>query len=286
MNLVGITVCHKVFGSGVVTEHEGNYITVKFAEKTGKFIYPDAFEKFIKAEQADTQAEIIKAINDAKEAAEQKRLAEEVAKKAAEELKAAEAAAQQAAAGKKSSYSSKPAVHTQRIEGQRLTFFVFQGDTFDIESAGGFVWAPQHSQSGGHVFHWDNMLLVRKGDIILHGCNGYVMAASVAISDCYDCVRPKEREFEESWNNEGRRIDLEYTKFTHPIKTSDFLDDILEYCRVKYSPFDKDGNGNMGYLYELNRKLAQVFVRAAVKRNPDLETVDYIKELLAEVNND
>lgn len=51
---------------------------------------------------------------------------------------------------------------------------------------------------------------------------------------------------------------------------------------MKYSPFDKDGNGNMGYLFELNRELARIFVRATVKQNHYLESINYIKELLKE----
>ena len=50
MELIGLKVKHTVFGAGVITEMEGNYITVEFAAKTTKFVYPDAFEKFIKAD--------------------------------------------------------------------------------------------------------------------------------------------------------------------------------------------------------------------------------------------
>ena len=32
---------------------------------------------------------------------------------------------------------------------------------------------------------------------------------------------------------------------------------IIRFCQVKYSPFDKDGNGNMGYLFDINRELAK-----------------------------
>lgn len=85
MDLNGQKVKHAVFGIGEIKNRTGDYITVEFLSKTSKFIYPDAFEKFIKAEDNEVQAAIIKEINDAKAAAEQKRLAEEAARKAAEE---------------------------------------------------------------------------------------------------------------------------------------------------------------------------------------------------------
>ena len=163
-----------------------------------------------------------------------------------------------------------------------MTFYVFQGETFDIEYRGGFIWAPQHSQNGSKVFHWENMAQVKTGDIVLHGCNGRVVAVSTAVSDCYDCDRPAERAFENVWNNQGRRVDLKYTRFAMPIKTSDFLSDILRYSKAKYSPFDKAGNGNMGYLYELNRGLARIFLSAAIRENPELSDIDYIREFMAE----
>ena len=46
MELIGLKVKHTVFGAGMITEKAGNYITVEFATKTTKFVYPDAFEKF------------------------------------------------------------------------------------------------------------------------------------------------------------------------------------------------------------------------------------------------
>ncbi len=89
MELIGLKVKHAVFGAGVITEMEGNYITVEFASKTTKFVYPDAFEKFIKAEDSVLQQAIMDEINNAKAADEQKRQAEEAARKAAEEQRRA-----------------------------------------------------------------------------------------------------------------------------------------------------------------------------------------------------
>ena len=71
MELIGLKVKHTVFGVGTITEKDGNYITVEFAAKTTKFVYPDAFEKFIKAEDSVLQQAIVDEINDAKAAAEQ-----------------------------------------------------------------------------------------------------------------------------------------------------------------------------------------------------------------------
>ena len=47
-------------------------------------------------------------------------------------------------------------------------FFVFQNKTFDEEYRGGYLWAPQHGNSGRKVSHWEKMKEVRRGDIIIH----------------------------------------------------------------------------------------------------------------------
>lgn len=114
MYLVGVKVRHANFGIGEIKACSGNYLTIEFSSKTSKFIYPDAFEKFIKAEDADVQASIIKEINDTKAAAEQKLLSEEAARKAAEERTAEENAARRAEIGKKTAYKPRPVAHAQR----------------------------------------------------------------------------------------------------------------------------------------------------------------------------
>lgn len=89
-DLLGFKVKHKVFGIGVITGVSGNYLTIKFATKESKFVYPDAFEKFIVADDASIQAEIMEEINNIKLAAEAQRQEAEAARKAEEDRRAAE----------------------------------------------------------------------------------------------------------------------------------------------------------------------------------------------------
>lgn len=65
-DLLNTRVRHKTFGTGVITCISDNYLTIKFALKETKFLFPDAFEKFIIADDTIVQAEITKEINDKK----------------------------------------------------------------------------------------------------------------------------------------------------------------------------------------------------------------------------
>ena len=284
--MVGVKVKHSAFGTGTITEYLNNYIIVEFPSKTCKFVYPDAFEKFIKAEDESVQSSIINAIQADKAAMEKKRVEEELARKAEAERKAEQEVAQRAQIAKKYSYSPKPVVRSQRMEGKRMVFFVFQGNTFDREYNGGYLWAPKENKTTTPPHHWTRLLDVRKGDIILHGCNGYVQAISVAKDSCYEGQQPKELVVEDLWDLQGRKVDCDYTYIKNPIKTSDYVSDIVRLSRVKYSPFDKYGSGNMGYLFEINRELARIFVRETIKRNPYLASVDYISTFIAENEDD
>lgn len=282
VDLLNIKVKHKAFGQGVITEVSGNYLTIKFAAKESKFLYPDSFEKFIVADDASVQASIMDEIKTVKKAEEERHQAELAARKVEEERKIAAEVVKGAAVSHKTGYIPKPVARSQRIEGKRMTFFVFQGNTFDKEFSGGYIWAPISNKAGTMPHHWTRLLDVRKGDIILHGYDGYVKAISTAKAPCYECVQPNELTVEGLWERDGRRVDCDYIEIRNPVKTSMFKDDIIRLCQVKYSPFDKDGNGNMGYLFEINRELAKIFVEASVINNSYLSEINYISDFLAE----
>ena len=286
MNLVGIKVKHKAFGAGTVTELDAQYVTIAFEAKTTKFLFPDCFENFVKAEDASVQTVIDKMIADAKAAAEQKKQEEEAARKAAEEKRKTEEALKREAIARKTSYKPKEAVRTIRVEEKNMVFFVFQGNTFEREYAGGYIWAPVYDKSGSQPHHWARLEDVRKGDIILHGCDAHVKAISVVKDACYNAAQPEELRSEDLWEQNGRRVDCEYILIKNPIKTSQFKEDIVRLCQAKYSPFDKDGNGNMGYLYEINRELAKIFIKASIEKNPYLEAEEFITDIMNEETYD
>lgn len=54
MNLINKEITHKVFGEGNIVEHKESIITVDFNEVIKKFVYPDAFGKFITLNDRNT----------------------------------------------------------------------------------------------------------------------------------------------------------------------------------------------------------------------------------------
>lgn len=275
MNLLNTIVIHKSLGKGTVVEQDEKHIRVEFASRTCSFQYPEAFRNFLAAEDLKDNEKILAEIatNDTK-IMEEKQRTEELRR--VEEEKRLEGLAQ------KTKYKSADKIikRINREEGKNMTFLVFQGNTFDAEYAGGFIWAPKYNQGGGTCHHWDKLLDVRKGDLIIHCADGYIQAVSVAKGVCYDAESPRELSEEQLWAKDGRMVDCEYIKFNKPIKHSEYKGTILKYCNVKYAPFDKDGNGNMGYLFELNRELARFFAEKAIIKNEYLLDVECIQDLV------
>ena len=138
MELIGLKVKHAVFGIGVITDTEGNYITVEFAAKITKFVYPDAFEKYIKAEDSVAQQAIADEINDAKAAYEQRRQAEEAARKSAEEQRrtAIAVAAPKAKKAKTIDEMFAPDYHAEKLARQPILTYQQVEDQFGIRISG------------------------------------------------------------------------------------------------------------------------------------------------------
>lgn len=275
MDLVNRKVKSKALGIGTVVEQDDSHVIVKFAAKKSTFQYPEAFRKFLTAEDKEIQQALLAEIVAGDALIEEAKIKVEEARKAAEQAKLEELAAK---SGRKT--TSKPVKRIERVEGKHLTFLVFQGGTFAKEYKGGYIWAPKFNQGGGTCHHWDKMLDVREGDIILHCADGFVEAISVAKGPCFDCESPDELTEEKLWAKNGRMIKCDYIKIQKPIRHSDYKDTILKYCGVKYSPFDKDGNGNMGYLFDLNRELAKFFVEKTVINNSYLLDLECVQEVL------
>ena len=67
MNIEHHVVTHKVLGEGVVTKHDGKYITVSFGTDEKKFQFPESFREFLQATDsvtAETISNLLQEITD------------------------------------------------------------------------------------------------------------------------------------------------------------------------------------------------------------------------------
>ena len=66
--------------------------------------------------------------------------------------------------------------------------------------------------SGRNIFHWDNLLRVKKNDIIFANIGGYIKAICIAKESCNDS---------NEFIHEERRIHIDYYEIEEDIKIDD-----------------------------------------------------------------
>ena len=146
-------------------------------------------------------------------------------------------------------------------------FYVHQGQTYNEERAGGYVWAPQLNKGGWKNAGYTTMTYIRKGDYILHSVKGKIMAISIAESDCYEANQPKELVAADTtvdWNDEGYRVDVYYYDFDTPVNITEHSEWLSEH-RVDESAFDANGRGRRQYMCNLAREHAAFILEIAIK---------------------
>ncbi|MGI5977056.1 MAG: hypothetical protein ACOX68_05105 [Candidatus Limivicinus sp.] len=62
-NLIGQTVKHAYFGKGTVADIDGNIVEIQFSEEKKRFLYPDAFSKFLTLKDNKMQNEVNRVYN-------------------------------------------------------------------------------------------------------------------------------------------------------------------------------------------------------------------------------
>ena len=193
------TVCHKKYGVGVIVsepnENGNDRITVKFEDGVERrFMYPSSIGGFLETEDWELQEQA------AKDTA--------VIEAAIEERKRLEIEAKE----KQLQKTLASIDHEVMFSGPASRIFiVHQGDTYQAELEGGYLWAPQTG-----LFHHENMTKVLQGDIIFHYVNGGIKAVSEALEDCFNAKRPTELDGY-GWDREGYEVIARYRELNPPL---------------------------------------------------------------------
>ncbi len=169
---------------------------------------------------------------------------------------------------------------------KRRLFYVFQGVTYEQELTRQYLSAPYTDKQ--YVHHWERMSEVRPGDIILHGAlHGHIVAISEAL-ECANIVPMPKDDYRRKYGSEMRRIEIHTCLLVcSPINTADYKDIIIKLCRGKTGmPFNKNGGGNQGYLFDLPKKLGAVLIKAILSQNKTLTEEKFIQDIVAQMKAD
>lgn len=167
-------------------------------------------------------------------------------------------------------------------------FYVFQGETYEEEHAGGYVWSPQLNKSGGKNAGYEMMTNIRKGDFILHNSNGKIMSISVAQSDCYEANQPRELSEANTtveWDDVGYRVDTKYYDFDVPLITTNHTAWLADHY-IEGSAFTRVGRGKQQYMCHLADEHAIYLLEKAIELQESDAVLNNLKAALVEIVGD
>ena len=175
-----------------------------------------------------------------------------------------------------------------RKEYTMSVYYVFQGETYNEERSGGYVWSPQVDKRGGKNAGYTMMTNICKGDFILHNSNGKIMSISIAQNDCYEADQPRELAIAEKsieWNDEGYRIDTDYFDFDTPLITTNHKAWLAEHF-IEGSAFTISGTGKQQYMCHLADEHAIYLLNQAIKLQKEKELLVHLNDALNEIVGD
>lgn len=139
-------------------------------------------------------------------------------------------------------------------------WWVTQNKTSEEEIRGGYMWAPKVQQNGRTLAAYTFVSEVKKNDVIFSYVHSKIVAIGVALSDGYSASKPHTGDSGEDWQNEGWRVDVDYTLVPKPYKPLEDFELIRPLLPEKYSPLVKStGGGAQGmYLALISDSLAKM----------------------------
>ena len=162
-------------------------------------------------------------------------------------------------------------------------FFVFQGETYKEERNGGYLWSPQLTINGRKNAGYTTMTHVRKGDFILHGYDGMIVAISIAQNDYYECNQPQELASANTtvkWDDNGYKVDTYYIEFDEPVNLSDYREWLIKN-RNDDSAFNSLGYGKQQYLCHLADNHAVYLLNKAISLQKSTELLKHLNNALS-----
>ena len=135
-------------------------------------------------------------------------------------------------------------------------WWVSQNSTFTEESTGGYMWSPKQNRNGRRNHFYDNMTLVKTGDLVLSFASSKIKAIGIVTKTAYCAEKPQEfGAAGDVWLNDGWKVDVDYHFLKNTIRPADNIDRIRPLLPKKYAPLQANGHGNQAYLFAIPEDL-------------------------------
>lgn len=139
-------------------------------------------------------------------------------------------------------------------------WWVNQGQTYEQERAGGYLWSPKRAKDGTRRRFYDAMTEAAVDDLVVHYVSkpyGAVISASVVEAPAKSAAQPRELQHTRLWNDDGWYLPVLYVDDVRPVPKRDAV-----ALGPRERPFTRTGNVNQGYLYPLTEGFGERLLAA------------------------
>lgn len=154
-------------------------------------------------------------------------------------------------------------------------WWVNQNQTYAHEVGGGYLWSPKVNQNGARNQFYENMTLVKPGDIVFSYCDTFIKAVGVATGVAQSLEKPIVFGNAGSyWANDGWFVPVEFNRIEKPIRPKEHMHLIGDLLPEKYSPLQKSGNGIQSvYLASVPEALGNLLMQLSSAEVPNIPVV-------------
>lgn len=141
-------------------------------------------------------------------------------------------------------------------------WWVNHKQTRDHEVRGGYLWSPMRNANGARNQTYENMRLVRPGDIVFSYAHGQIGAIGRVTQAATACPKPDEfGDVGGYWSNEGWMVEVDFRDAPRSFRPSQNMEAIERFLPERYSPIQRNGHGNQGcYLAGISDALGHLLL--------------------------
>ena len=139
-------------------------------------------------------------------------------------------------------------------------WWVNQGQTWDSEIPGEYLWSPKKGKNGRTVFSYEMMTQLEIGDIVFSYFKGHLGCAGVVAGRAVSSRKPDFGFSGEAWDHDGWSVDMRYVDFSMPFKPTEDLDFYNGARPERYGPIDVNGRVVTQYLFPLTEALGNRYL--------------------------
>lgn len=164
------------------------------------------------------------------------------------------------------------------------SWWVNQGQTFEQEVRGGYMWSPKTQRDGQKLKSYENMLEVRPNDLVYSYSGQAIRALGRVVSRAVSAEKPGD--LGGIWNKDGWLVEVEYAVTETAFSPKREWDLLAPLMPLKYSPLDKNGDGNQKmYLCEISHDLGSLLserIRSGLLSIPPILNLEAEDEFFTE----